>query len=399
MKDAKSLCRMALLALVTSTALLVSTDGYAGGCKPNNQVCATPQSCCSRNCAKAITKKATALFGLCCAPGAKLVNGACCTPNCAGKNCSSDGCGGSCGTCAMSECDLTTGECVSCIPGGDHGCGSNFDCCSQVCGTGGVCESTTTTTTTSTTTSTTLCVTLTNSALTQSIDDEAATTASGNLITDSGAVDPDGDVVQVGSVSFDAATSSVGLTPTASIIVEGDGATHDIVQVFSGTTLIGTLDVNLSTGAYVFTNAAGAESLITSRTVEFTFSLNDGSTADVCDVVAGTLDVVIAGDDESTETTTTTITTTTTTLAGSCAVTGDNCQATSCAAGNACKCVTTTEGTPACVGDTLCSTIGSCTTSAECDPGDKCILNSCCGAPGICAPPCATPTCTCSAPG
>ena len=63
----------------------------------------------------------------------------------------------------MSDCDTTTGMCVGCIPDGDQGCRSGFDCCSGVCGAGTVCESTTTTTITSSTTTTTAvpCLSLT----------------------------------------------------------------------------------------------------------------------------------------------------------------------------------------------------------------------------------------------
>lgn len=35
----------------------------------------------------------------------------CCTPSCAGRVCGSDGCGGSCGTCASGACDEPTGQC------------------------------------------------------------------------------------------------------------------------------------------------------------------------------------------------------------------------------------------------------------------------------------------------
>ena len=149
MSDAKSLCRGALLALAASALLLVSTNAVAGLCKANGQVCSTLQSCCSRNCAKAITKKATALFGLCCAPGQRLFNGTCCTPvtSCAAGACGtvSDGCGGThnCGGCDATEClTCMSNACVS-------ACASD-EVCEQ-----GICETTTTTTTTTTSTTTT----------------------------------------------------------------------------------------------------------------------------------------------------------------------------------------------------------------------------------------------------
>jgi len=67
-----------------------------------------------------------------------------CVPDCAGKNCGSDGCGDSCGTCASGwSCD--GGTCVedACVPDcAGKNCGS--DGCGDVCGTCGadeICES------------------------------------------------------------------------------------------------------------------------------------------------------------------------------------------------------------------------------------------------------------------
>jgi len=157
MLDARSFCRTALLALVASIMLLVSTDARAGGCKSNGTVCSTDISCCSRNCAKPVAKKSSrpAMFGLCCAPRQRVFNGTCCTPatSCPAGSCGmvSDGCGGTlnCGGCDASEC-LT---CVS------NACVSK--CTSEeVCDDAGNCETTTTTTTTTTmasTTTTTMC--------------------------------------------------------------------------------------------------------------------------------------------------------------------------------------------------------------------------------------------------
>ncbi|MFH0928726.1 MAG: Ig-like domain-containing protein, partial [Candidatus Aenigmatarchaeota archaeon] len=72
-----------------------------------------------------------------------------CTPNCAGKNCGSDGCGGTCGTCSSdSYCD--NGVCrLSCVPAtcGSLGknCGSWSDGCGGTlwcgtCGSGNLCQ-------------------------------------------------------------------------------------------------------------------------------------------------------------------------------------------------------------------------------------------------------------------
>ncbi|NOZ00869.1 MAG: hypothetical protein GXP54_03145, partial [Deltaproteobacteria bacterium] len=72
-------------------------------------------------------------------PGIKLDDGKC-TPDCAGRECGNDGCGGKCGTCpGTSECIAF--QCV-CIPDcadrecGDDGCGG---VCSPGCGAGVKC--------------------------------------------------------------------------------------------------------------------------------------------------------------------------------------------------------------------------------------------------------------------
>ncbi len=71
----------------------------------------------------------------------------CCVPDCAGKECGSDGCGGSCGSCSGTD-ECVDGACVSCQPKCEgKNCGS--DGCGGVCGqcTGadkcieGVCQS------------------------------------------------------------------------------------------------------------------------------------------------------------------------------------------------------------------------------------------------------------------
>ena len=52
-----------------------------------------------------------------------------CVPQCAGKNCGSDGCGGTCGSCGPSvSCDETAGFCTA--PSCKHRCGHVFDSCS-----------------------------------------------------------------------------------------------------------------------------------------------------------------------------------------------------------------------------------------------------------------------------
>jgi len=89
----------ALRRILLTTALAVTavaSFAHAGPCKPNNQACATSQSCCSKLCVNAL-------------PPGKRFKGVCPTP-CTPTTCSAqgatcggipDGCGGTldCGTC------------------------------------------------------------------------------------------------------------------------------------------------------------------------------------------------------------------------------------------------------------------------------------------------------------
>lgn len=71
-----------------------------------------------------------------------------CTPNCLGRQCGDDGCGGSCGTCPSGEtCFAPTGKCkANCTPNcpamycGSDGCGGFCNCASgQVCSSNDLC--------------------------------------------------------------------------------------------------------------------------------------------------------------------------------------------------------------------------------------------------------------------
>ena len=70
-------------------------------------------------------------------------------PDCAGKECGTDGCGGACGACGFSQ-QCSAGQCVGdCIPSclgkecGDNGCDGSCGICGQdlVCSAAGVCLS------------------------------------------------------------------------------------------------------------------------------------------------------------------------------------------------------------------------------------------------------------------
>jgi len=76
-----------------------------------------------------------------------------CTPNCAGKACGDNGCGGSCGTCTTGYTCSAAGQCI-CTPNcsgkncGADGCGGSCGTCTTgyTCNTAGVCVSTCTST-------------------------------------------------------------------------------------------------------------------------------------------------------------------------------------------------------------------------------------------------------------
>jgi hypothetical protein len=86
-----------------------------------------------------------------CLPGTSCVDGQCqsgCTADCSGKQCGSDGCGGTCGVCAGGQVCTSVGQCVvDCVPQcegkvcGDNGCGGVCGVCpdGHAC-LGGVCD-------------------------------------------------------------------------------------------------------------------------------------------------------------------------------------------------------------------------------------------------------------------
>lgn len=87
-----------------------------GGCSPTTGPGTCPNPCGTECCAE----------GTSCNSNTSKCEAAC-TPACNGRQCGSDGCGGSCGTCGSGTvCDTASGTCV--------GCTTNTDC-----GTAGVC--------------------------------------------------------------------------------------------------------------------------------------------------------------------------------------------------------------------------------------------------------------------
>jgi len=101
--------------------------------------CKKPRLLCSGTCTN--VQKDPLNCGHCghaCDVNESCAAGVCaCTPDCAGKHCGDDGCGGSCGTCPANNCQgttLTTEACESgaCVP---HlvACGSGQVCFGNAC--------------------------------------------------------------------------------------------------------------------------------------------------------------------------------------------------------------------------------------------------------------------------
>jgi hypothetical protein len=115
-----------------------------GGCDPPEDAChpdpcTTPhQTVCTLNAGAA---------SCACDSGYMNVGGACqCVPQCSGKGCGPDGCGGSCGTCDSTQLCSSAGQCV-CKPQctgkvcGPDGCGGTCGACGtqSACNSSGQC--------------------------------------------------------------------------------------------------------------------------------------------------------------------------------------------------------------------------------------------------------------------
>ncbi|MDD3647592.1 MAG: hypothetical protein PHS44_03795 [Candidatus Dojkabacteria bacterium] len=103
------------------------SDGCSGLCEscPDGQVCDTSSWTCTQICVPSCTGKECGSdgcggsCGTCTGEETCLPSGTCqksCTPDCEGKECGNDGCGGSCGTCDTNESCSTDSKCK---PSGD----------------------------------------------------------------------------------------------------------------------------------------------------------------------------------------------------------------------------------------------------------------------------------------
>jgi len=137
----KHVARDGLIALlaVAALALVGQRRATAGGCKADGAVCRTSRSCCGTSGNNGVCVEES---------GAKF--GVCCTPDCTGKECGDDGCGGSCGTCTAPQTCGGGGTVNVCgctprttCPAGDNcgsvpdGCGGTLNC--GTCANGQTC--------------------------------------------------------------------------------------------------------------------------------------------------------------------------------------------------------------------------------------------------------------------
>ncbi|NOZ87938.1 MAG: LamG domain-containing protein [Deltaproteobacteria bacterium] len=113
-----------------------------------DQVPACPKDCGDSICDKDAGENCINCFVDCpCGDGEKCgAEGECCAPDCSGKECGNDGCGGSCGTCKGDDAECINGIC-ECEPDcegkecGDDGCGNSCGACGSdlTCSRAGLC--------------------------------------------------------------------------------------------------------------------------------------------------------------------------------------------------------------------------------------------------------------------
>ncbi len=132
----EAICFQDACCVPTCSGVECGSDGCGGSCGscPDLETCNAGSCVCQfETCGDA-----------CCQSGQSCFQGSCCTPQCGGKECGDDGCGGSCGSCGFAhECEA--GQCVwqvfcgngLCEPDAGEDCQScDADC---NCGNGAIC--------------------------------------------------------------------------------------------------------------------------------------------------------------------------------------------------------------------------------------------------------------------
>lgn len=124
--------RRLFLASAVATVVTVSAGDHAS-VKRKKRKCRKSQKRCGKACLP-ISQCCTSDD---CTAGFACTNGTCaCVPQCTGRVCGPNGCGGSCGTCSgAADCESVTGQCVTCTPQcagktcGPDGCGGTCGSC------------------------------------------------------------------------------------------------------------------------------------------------------------------------------------------------------------------------------------------------------------------------------
>ncbi len=105
-------------------------DGCGGSCPPG---CGAVETCDDTTGTCECTHETCG--DDCCAAGEVCHSGSCCLPSCDGKQCGDDGCGGSCGTCGENQTCSAAGTCEC----AHEACGTECCAAGEVCHSGSCC--------------------------------------------------------------------------------------------------------------------------------------------------------------------------------------------------------------------------------------------------------------------
>ncbi len=142
--------RIADFAIAVGQNYFVAVDGF-NGYSGSYTLAVTCQTACVPNCTgrECGANGCGGLCGTCPATEDCDASGRCvCRPECSGRECGPDGCGGVCGTCSAGESCNAAGQCQGCAPScagrqcGADGCGGSCGTCpaGTVCNASGLCE-------------------------------------------------------------------------------------------------------------------------------------------------------------------------------------------------------------------------------------------------------------------
>jgi len=136
--------------LAADQVVFIIVDGWSGGAAGTYNLTVVATGGCTPQCAgkDCGDDGCGGSCGTCTGTDVCDAGGVCqCVPECTGKSCGDDGCGGSCGDCAVNETCDAGGQC-QCVPEctgktcGDDGCGGSCGDCAvnEACDAGGQCQ-------------------------------------------------------------------------------------------------------------------------------------------------------------------------------------------------------------------------------------------------------------------